>query len=91
MTQGACSLTRLGSRAPFFCLFLWGLRLSRVGNLRTLIIDAVRQTLILTATHIGDAEMVPLSETLMDNDMLLSLNLRWVFVVVCCCCCCCCC
>lgn len=79
MTQGACSLTRLGSRAPFF---LWGLRLSRVGNLRTLIFDAVRQTLILTATHIGDAEMAPLSETLMDNDMLLSLNLRWVFVVV---------
>ncbi|CBN80263.1 Hypothetical leucine rich repeat protein [Ectocarpus siliculosus] len=33
------------------------------------------ETLVLTATHLGDAEIAPLCETLMDNDMLLSLNL----------------
>eukprot|EP00903_Cladosiphon_okamuranus_P015292 g14129.t3 len=33
------------------------------------------ETLILTATQIGDAEIAPLSETLMENEVLLSLNL----------------
>jgi len=41
----------------------------------------VFQTLVLTATHIGDTEIAPLCETLVDNDMLLSLNLRQVFFI----------
>lgn len=53
---------------------------SFLGSVFGYVLGSFPKTLVLTATHLGDAEIAPLCETLMDNDMLLSLNVRCVRV-----------